>query len=65
MRPSNLQATIIWAVELPRQPLRRAPVFATADVLREQIVRLVDESDPASKVVLDAEGMVDMDITAP
>jgi hypothetical protein len=34
--------------------------------LREQIVRLVDESDPpTSEVVLDAEGMVDMDITTP
>ena len=42
-----------------------APLFfANADVLREQIVRLVDESDPAVRtVVLNAEGMVDMDIT--
>lgn len=42
-----------------------APLFfANADVLREQIVRLVDESDPPTReVVLDAEGMVDMDIT--
>jgi SulP family sulfate permease len=42
-----------------------APLFfANADVLREQIVRLVDESDaPTREVVLDAEGMVDMDIT--
>ena len=42
-----------------------APLFfANADVLREQIVRLVDESDPPVRtVVLNAEGMVDMDIT--
>ena len=44
-----------------------APLFfANADVLREQVVRLVDESDPpAREVVLDAEGVVDMDITGP
>jgi SulP family sulfate permease len=42
-----------------------APLFfANADVLREQIVRLVDESDPPARtVVLNAEGMVDMDVT--
>jgi SulP family sulfate permease len=42
-----------------------APLFfANADVLREQIVRLVGESDPPVRdVVLDAEGIVDMDIT--
>ena len=42
-----------------------APLFfANADVLRNQIVRLVDQSDPPVRtVVLNAEGMVDMDIT--
>jgi SulP family sulfate permease len=42
-----------------------APLFfANADVLREQVVRLVDASDaPVRTVVLDAEGMVDMDVT--
>jgi sulfate permease, SulP family len=42
-----------------------APLFfANADVLREQVLRLVDESDPpVREVVLDAEGIVDMDIT--
>jgi SulP family sulfate permease len=42
-----------------------APLFfANAGVLRRQIVRLVDESDPpVHTVVLKAEGMVDMDIT--
>ena len=42
-----------------------APLFfANADVLREQVMQLVDESDPPTRtVVLDAEGMVDMDIT--
>jgi SulP family sulfate permease len=42
-----------------------APLFfANADVLREQVLRLVDESDPpAREVVLDAEGIIDMDIT--
>jgi SulP family sulfate permease len=42
-----------------------APLFfANADVLREQVVRLVDESDPPVRtVVLNAEGMVDMDVT--
>jgi SulP family sulfate permease len=42
-----------------------APLFfANADVLRAQVVRLVDGSDPPVRtVVLDAEGMVDMDVT--
>jgi SulP family sulfate permease len=42
-----------------------APLFfANADVLRDQVVRLVDGSDPPVRtVVLDAEGMVDMDVT--
>jgi SulP family sulfate permease len=42
-----------------------APLFfANADVLREQVVRLVDKSDPPIRtVVLNAEGMVDMDIS--
>jgi sulfate permease, SulP family len=42
-----------------------APLFfANAAVLREQILRLVDEADPpVREVVLDAEGMVDMDVT--
>jgi SulP family sulfate permease len=42
-----------------------APLFfANADVLRDEVVRLVDESDPPVRtVVLNAEGMVDMDIT--
>jgi SulP family sulfate permease len=42
-----------------------APLFfANADVLRDQVVRLVDESDPPVRtVVLNAEGIVDMDIT--
>jgi sulfate permease, SulP family len=42
-----------------------APLFfANADVLRHQVVRLVDGSDPPVRaVVLDAEGIVDMDIT--
>lgn len=42
-----------------------APLFfADADVLRSQVVRLVDESEPPVRtVVLDAEGMVDMDVT--
>jgi SulP family sulfate permease len=42
-----------------------APLFfANADVLRHQVTRLVDEADPPVRtVVLDAEGMVDMDIT--
>jgi SulP family sulfate permease len=42
-----------------------APLFfANADVLRSQVVRLVDEADPPVRtVVLNAEGMVDMDIT--
>ncbi|TFV92959.1 SulP family inorganic anion transporter [Blastococcus sp. CT_GayMR20] len=42
-----------------------APLFfANADVLRTEIVRLVDDSDqPVRTVVLNAEGMVDMDIT--
>jgi SulP family sulfate permease len=38
--------------------------FANADALRHQVVRLVDESDPpAHTVVLDAEGIVDLDVT--
>ena len=42
-----------------------APLFfANATVLREEVVRLVDQSEPpAREVVLDAEGVVDMDIT--
>ena len=42
-----------------------APLFfANADILREEIIRLVDTSDPPVRlVVLDAGGMVDMDIT--
>jgi SulP family sulfate permease len=42
-----------------------APLFfANADVLRDQVIRLVDEADPPVRtVVLNAEGMVDMDIT--
>jgi SulP family sulfate permease len=42
-----------------------APLFfANADVLRHQVTRLVDAADPPVRtVVLDAEGMVDMDIT--
>jgi SulP family sulfate permease len=42
-----------------------APLFfANADVLRHQVIRLVDEADPPVRtVVLNAEGMVDMDIT--
>jgi SulP family sulfate permease len=42
-----------------------APLFfANAAVLGEEVVRIVDESDePVREVVLDAEGMVDMDIT--
>jgi sulfate permease, SulP family len=42
-----------------------APLFfANAQVLHDQLIRLVDESeDPVRRVVLDAEGMVDMDIT--
>jgi sulfate permease, SulP family len=42
-----------------------APLFfANADVLRDQVIRLVDESDPPVRtVVLNTEGMVDMDIT--
>jgi SulP family sulfate permease len=42
-----------------------APLFfANADVLRSQVVRLVDASTPPVRtVILDAEGMVDMDIT--
>ena len=42
-----------------------APLFfANAAVLREQVVRLVDESEPPVRTVaLNAEGMVDMDIT--
>jgi SulP family sulfate permease len=40
------------------------PFFANADVLRNEVVRLVDHSDqPVRAVVLNAEGMVDMDIT--
>jgi sulfate permease, SulP family len=42
-----------------------APLFfANADVLRDQVVHLVDEADtPVRTVVLNAEGMVDMDIS--
>jgi SulP family sulfate permease len=42
-----------------------APLFfANADVLREQVLRLVDESDPpVHTVVLNAEGIVDLDVT--
>jgi sulfate permease, SulP family len=42
-----------------------APLFfANAALLREQVLRLVDESTPpVREVVLDAEGIVDMDIT--
>jgi sulfate permease, SulP family len=42
-----------------------APLFfANADVLRDQVVALVDGADPPVRtVVLNAEGMVDMDIT--
>jgi sulfate permease, SulP family len=42
-----------------------APLFfANADVLRDQVVRLVDASDPPARtVVLDAEGIVDLDVT--
>ena len=42
-----------------------APLFfANADVLRDQVVRLVDDADPPVRtVVLNAEGMVDMDIS--
>jgi anti-anti-sigma regulatory factor len=42
-----------------------APLFfANAAVLREQVLRLVDESTPpVREVVLNAEGIVDMDIT--
>jgi SulP family sulfate permease len=42
-----------------------APLFfANSDVLREEVVRLVDRADPpAQLVIIDAEGMVDMDIT--
>jgi anti-anti-sigma regulatory factor len=42
-----------------------APLFfANAAVLREEVVRLVDQSEPpAREVVLDAEGVIEMDIT--
>src|SRR4051794_6498878 len=42
-----------------------APLFfANADVLRNEVLRLVDRADPPVRtVVLDAEGMVDMDVT--
>jgi SulP family sulfate permease len=42
-----------------------APLFfANADVLHDQVIRLVDEADPPVRVVvLDAEGMVDMDVS--
>jgi sulfate permease, SulP family len=42
-----------------------APLFfANAALLREQVLRLVDESTPpVREVVVDAEGIVDMDIT--
>jgi sulfate permease, SulP family len=42
-----------------------APLFfANAALLREQVLRLVDELTPqVREVVLDAEGIVDMDIT--
>jgi len=42
-----------------------APLFfAHAAVLRDQVVRLVDAADPPVRtVVLDAEGMVDLDIS--
>ncbi|MDN5931391.1 MAG: STAS domain-containing protein [Pseudonocardia sp.] len=42
-----------------------APLFfANAAVLRDEVLRLVDESEPpAVEVVIDAEGVVDMDIT--
>jgi SulP family sulfate permease len=42
-----------------------APLFfANADVLRNEVLRLVDRADPPVRtVVLDAEGMVDMDVS--
>jgi len=42
-----------------------APLFfANADVLRNQVLRLVDGSEPPVRtVILDAEGMVDMDVS--
>jgi SulP family sulfate permease len=42
-----------------------APLFfANATVLREEVITLVDESDPpVREVVINAEGIVDMDVT--
>jgi SulP family sulfate permease len=47
-----------------RLPLRRAAVLRERGVLPDQVIKLVDAADPAIRtVVIDAEGMVDMDVT--
>lgn len=47
-----------------RLPFDAPLFFANAAVLREEVIKLVDASDPPTReVVIDAEGMVDMDVT--